>query len=140
LVAATQNCRGTNQGPYSMSKCAVHSLSAALEHELEGTNVGVTALRPGPIAINIARGAHNRPDHLGDPQVRPADEAVLAERLARTGIDPKLVNEQASALAIARKLGDKARQAPPTRNFDDRQRRRRHQHRFRRSRDGRTYP
>ena len=36
-VAATQNRRGTDQGPYSMSKYAVLSLSEALEHELEGT-------------------------------------------------------------------------------------------------------
>jgi NAD(P)-dependent dehydrogenase (short-subunit alcohol dehydrogenase family) len=93
-VAATQNRRGTDQGPYSMSKYAVLSLSEALEHELEGTNVGVTALCPGPIATNIALGARNRPDHLGGPQLRPTDEAVLAERLARTGIDPKLVGER----------------------------------------------
>ena len=93
-VAGFQNRRGTNQGPYSMSKYAVLSLSEALEHELEGTNVGVTVLCPGPIATNIARGARNRPDHLGGPQLRPTDEAVLAERLARTGIDPKLVGER----------------------------------------------
>src|SRR5260370_36509422 len=88
-VAATQNRRGTHQGPYSMSKYAVLSLSEALEHELEGTNVGVTVLCPGPIATNIARGARNRPDHLGGPQLRPTDEAVLAERLAATGSEPK---------------------------------------------------
>jgi NAD(P)-dependent dehydrogenase (short-subunit alcohol dehydrogenase family) len=93
-VAATQNRRGTHQGPYSMSKYAVLSLSEALEHELEGTNVGATVLCPGPIATNIARGARNRPDHLGGPQLRPTDEAVLAERLAQTGIDPKLVGER----------------------------------------------
>ena len=63
-----------------MSKYAVLSLSEALEHELEGTYVGVTALCPGPIATNIVRGAHNRPDDLAGPQ-RPTDEAVLAERL-----------------------------------------------------------
>src|SRR5262249_49164141 len=49
---------------------------------------------PGPIATNIARGARNRPDHLGGPLQRPTDEAVLAERLARTGIDPQLVGER----------------------------------------------
>ena len=75
-VAGLQNRRGTNQGPYSMSKYAALSLSEALEHELEGTNVGVSVLCPGPIDTNIARGAHNRPDHLGGPQVRPTDEAV----------------------------------------------------------------
>ena len=93
-VAATQNRRGTHQGPYSMSKYAVLSLSEALEHELEGTNVGVTALCPGPIATNLAQGARHRPDHLGGPELRPTAEAVMAERLARTGIDPRLVGER----------------------------------------------
>jgi NAD(P)-dependent dehydrogenase (short-subunit alcohol dehydrogenase family) len=93
-VAGFQNRRGTNQGPYSMSKYAALSLSEGLEHELEGTNVGVTVLCPGPINTNIARGARNRPDHMGGPQVRENDEAVLAERLATTGIDPKKVGER----------------------------------------------
>src|SRR5579885_1972275 len=93
-VAATQNRRGTDQGPYSMSKYAVLSLTEALEHELEGSNVGVTALCPGPIATNLAQGARHRPDHLGGPELRPAAEAMMAERLARTGIDPRLVGER----------------------------------------------
>jgi NAD(P)-dependent dehydrogenase (short-subunit alcohol dehydrogenase family) len=93
-VAGTQNRRGTNQGPYSMSKYAVMSLSEALEHELEGSKVGVSVLCPGPIATNIARGARNRPEHMGGPQVRAGDERVLAERLAKTGIDPKIVGER----------------------------------------------
>jgi NAD(P)-dependent dehydrogenase (short-subunit alcohol dehydrogenase family) len=93
-VAAVQNRRGTNQGPYSMSKYAALSLSEALEHELQATNVGVTALCPGPIATNIARGARNRPDHMGGPQIRMGDEATLAERLATTGLDPQRVGER----------------------------------------------
>jgi NAD(P)-dependent dehydrogenase (short-subunit alcohol dehydrogenase family) len=93
-VAAFQNRRGTDQGPYSMTKYAVLSLSEGLEHELEGTNVGVTALCPGPIATNIARGARNRPLHMGGPQLRGNDEAILAERLARTGLDPRQVGER----------------------------------------------
>jgi NAD(P)-dependent dehydrogenase (short-subunit alcohol dehydrogenase family) len=93
-VAGFQNRRGTNQGPYSMSKYAALSLSEALEHELEGTNVGVTVLCPGPIATNIPRGARNRPDHMGGPQIRDSDEAALAERLATTGLDPKRVGER----------------------------------------------
>jgi len=93
-VAGFQNRRGTNQGPYSMSKYAAVSLSEALEHELEGTKVGVSVLCPGPIDTNIARGARNRPDHMGGPQVRSNDEAVLAEKLATTGIDPKKVGER----------------------------------------------
>jgi NAD(P)-dependent dehydrogenase (short-subunit alcohol dehydrogenase family) len=93
-VAGFQNRRGTNQGPYSMSKYAALSLSEALEHELEGSTVGVSVLCPGPIATNIARGARNRPDHLGGPQVHTSDETVLAERLARTGLDPQRVGER----------------------------------------------
>jgi len=85
-VAGVQNRRGTNQAPYSMSKYAVLSLSEALEHELEGSNIGVSVLCPGPINTNIARGARNRPDHMGGPQTRPTDETVLAERLATTGL------------------------------------------------------
>jgi NAD(P)-dependent dehydrogenase (short-subunit alcohol dehydrogenase family) len=93
-VAGFQNRRGTDQGPYSMSKYAVLSLSEALEHELEGANVGVSVLCPGPIATNIARGARNRPDHMGGPQIRANEEVVLAERLATTGLDPKRVGER----------------------------------------------
>ena len=93
-VAGFQNRRGTNQGPYSMSKYAVVSLSEALEHELEGTNVGVTVLCPGPVNTNIPLGARNRPDHMGGPQVRTNQEAALAERLATTGLDPKTVGER----------------------------------------------
>jgi NAD(P)-dependent dehydrogenase (short-subunit alcohol dehydrogenase family) len=93
-VAGTQNRKGTDQGPYSMSKYAVMSLTEALEHELDGTKVGVTVLCPGPIATNIARGARNRPEHLGGPQVRANDEKVLAERLAKTGLDPKIVGDR----------------------------------------------
>ena len=93
-VAGFQNRRGTNQGPYSMSKYAALSLSEALEHELEDTNVGVSVLCPGPINTNIARGARNRPDHMGGSQIRANEEAVLAERLATTGLDPKTVGER----------------------------------------------
>jgi short-subunit dehydrogenase len=93
-VAGFQNRCGTNQGPYSTSKYAALSLSEALEHELEGTNVGVSVLCPGPVNTNIPRGARNRPDHMGGPQIRANEEAVLAERLATTGLDPKKVGER----------------------------------------------
>jgi NAD(P)-dependent dehydrogenase (short-subunit alcohol dehydrogenase family) len=93
-VAAVQNRKGTDQGPYSMTKYAALSLTEALEHELEGTKIGVSVLCPGPINTNIARGARNRPDHMGGAKVRENDERVLAERLATTGLDPKIVGER----------------------------------------------
>ncbi|MBV9827306.1 MAG: SDR family NAD(P)-dependent oxidoreductase [Alphaproteobacteria bacterium] len=93
-VAGFQNRRGTDQGPYSMSKYAALSLTEALEHELADTRIGVSVLCPGPINTNIARGARNRPAHMGGPQVRATDEAVLAERLATIGLDPKQVGER----------------------------------------------
>ena len=93
-VAGFQNRRGTDQAPYSMTKYAALSLSEALELELEGTNIGVSVLCPGPIATNIARGARNRPDHMGGPQIRATDEAILAERLATNGLDPKKVGDR----------------------------------------------
>ena len=93
-VAGFQNRRGTDQGPYSMTKYAALSLSEALEIELEGTNIGVSVLCPGPIATNIARGARNRPDHMGGPRVSATDEATLAERLATSGLDPMKVGER----------------------------------------------
>ena len=77
-----------------MTKYAALSLTEALEHELDGTTVGVSVLCPDPINTNIARGARNRPEHMGGPLARPSDEAVLAERLATTGLDPKTVGER----------------------------------------------
>src|SRR5262249_60165410 len=86
--------RATKQGPYSMSKSAALSLPEALEHEWEGTNVGAPVLCPAPVNTNTPRGARNRPDHMGGPQIRASDEAVLAERLATRGLDPKRVGER----------------------------------------------
>jgi len=93
-VAGFQNRRGTDQGPYSMTKYAVVSLSEALEIELQGRPVGVSVLCPGPFATNIARGARNRPDHMGGPQVHGGDNSMLGQRLAATGQHPSRVGER----------------------------------------------
>jgi NAD(P)-dependent dehydrogenase (short-subunit alcohol dehydrogenase family) len=93
-VAGFQNRRGTDQGPYSMTKYAVLSLSEELEIELQGTNIGVSVLAPGPVSTNIARGARNRPADMGGALVREKDEAILAERLRTQGIPPIEVGER----------------------------------------------
>lgn len=93
-VAGFQYRRAALQAPYAMTKFSAVALSEALEQELEGSNVGVSVLCPGPINTNIARGARNRPEHFGGAKARPTDEAVLAERLATIGIDPRRAGER----------------------------------------------
>jgi NAD(P)-dependent dehydrogenase (short-subunit alcohol dehydrogenase family) len=93
-VASFQYRCGALQGPYSMSKFAVVSLTEALEHELAGTSVGVSVLFPGAINTNLARGARNRPRHMGGGKERAGDETMLGERLATIGIDPKRVGDR----------------------------------------------
>src|SRR5437870_502582 len=96
-VAGFQNRRGTNQGPYSMSKYAALSLSEAMEHELEGTNVSVSVLRPRPIHTNLARGARNRPDHMGAPHIRPSQAAPLARPPRTPALAPQTLRVRLSA-------------------------------------------
>ncbi len=45
-----------------------------LEHELGGTNVGVSVLLPRPHQHQYRPRARNRPDHMGGPQIRPGDQ------------------------------------------------------------------
>jgi len=47
-----------------------------------------------PVRSIRSRGGRNRPDHMGGPQIRPTDEAVLSERLATRGLDPRKVGER----------------------------------------------
>ena len=77
-----------------MNTKSVAGLSEALEHELEGTNVGVSVLCPGPLNTNIPRGARNRPAHMGGLKIRADEEAILAERLETRGLDQKKVGER----------------------------------------------
>ena len=74
----------------------------------------VTVLCPGPINTNIARGARNRADHMGGPQIRPSDEAILAERLAATALDPKRVGKRVGARSAYRRSMPLSAPFPPT--------------------------
>jgi len=90
-VAGFQNRRGTNQGPYSMSKYAALSLSEALEHELEGSNVGVSVLCPGWVNTNIAQSARNRPEHLQEGAAPDPEAAALLRGFIEQGMPPDKV-------------------------------------------------
>jgi len=65
------------EGPYSMSKYDVLSLSEALEHGVwkAGTNVGVARFcARARFNTHIHRDARNRPTHMGGPQQTRANE------------------------------------------------------------------
>ena len=82
---------GWNGGPYSATKYAVVALSESLRNELEGTNVGVSVLCPGPVRTNLAQGNAARPQRFGAPSAQAMPgmlEAVLAG-----GVDPDAVGE-----------------------------------------------
>ncbi|MCY1538417.1 putative oxidoreductase SadH [compost metagenome] len=53
-------------GSYCVTKFGVNALSEVLSQELEGTNVGVSVLCPGPVRTNIGKSSRNRPDELND--------------------------------------------------------------------------
>lgn len=48
-----------NNGPYNMSKYAVHGLSETLMQELHGGTIRVTSVHPGGIRTNIAKSARH---------------------------------------------------------------------------------
>jgi len=82
-VAGFQNRRSTNQGPYSMSKYAALSLSEPLEHELDGTNIGVSVLCPGSNQHEHRPGRPQPPGSHG----RTSDPRQRRSSLVRTPRD-----------------------------------------------------
>ncbi|MBU6376966.1 MAG: SDR family oxidoreductase [Gammaproteobacteria bacterium] len=67
------------QSHYAASKFALRGFSDALRHELEGTNVGVTAVCPGGVATRIASGARlapSLPAAVVDAQKRRASQLL----------------------------------------------------------------
>ena len=65
-------------GPYSMTKYAVVALSEALEQDLEGSNIGVSVLCPGPVNTRIGESARNRPERFGGPYAQKRNEKLAA--------------------------------------------------------------
>ena len=60
-------------GAYSMTKYAAVALSEALEHELAGTQVGVSVLCPGSVASNLGDSS-SRPERFGGSAERPQQQ------------------------------------------------------------------
>ena len=76
---------GGGSGVYSMSKCAVLSITESLHAELAPKGIGATALCPGNVSSRILGAQRNRPAHLG----RLADEP-FGRDLVDFGMDPML--------------------------------------------------
>jgi NAD(P)-dependent dehydrogenase (short-subunit alcohol dehydrogenase family) len=79
---------GGGSAVYSMSKCAVLSITESLHAELADRGIGVTALCPGNISSQILGAQRNRPASFG----RHADEPF--GRLVDYGQDPEPVGRR----------------------------------------------
>jgi NAD(P)-dependent dehydrogenase (short-subunit alcohol dehydrogenase family) len=78
---------------YIAAKSAVSGLTEALRSDLDGSNVGVTLLIPGPTRTNIHEVAKLRPERYSDSGLREM-EMQLAERTPpEVWLDPLAVGE-----------------------------------------------
>lgn len=86
-------------GPYAATKFAVVALSEGLAAELQGSNIGVTALCPGWVKTKINESGRNRPDRFGgksESSLTGAD-AVMKQTVneaIKTGLEPADVAER----------------------------------------------
>ena len=74
----------SGRGVYGVSKSAILNITETLHADLEGTNVGVTALLPGMLNTKIVAAQRNRPAAYGEK----ADEPFGSEPVS-FGVDPK---------------------------------------------------
>jgi NAD(P)-dependent dehydrogenase (short-subunit alcohol dehydrogenase family) len=81
---------GAGSAVYSMSKCAVLSITESLHAELVPKGIGVTALCPGNVSSRILGAQRNRPARYG----RAADEP-FGRDLVDFGMDPVHVARRA---------------------------------------------
>jgi NAD(P)-dependent dehydrogenase (short-subunit alcohol dehydrogenase family) len=73
----------SGRGVYGVSKSAILNITETLHADLEGTNVGVTALLPGMLNTKIVAAQRNRPAAYGEK----ADEPFGSEPVS-FGVDP----------------------------------------------------
>lgn len=101
----------TRNGPYNMSKYAVHGLNETLMQELRGQPIRVTSVHPGGIQTNIVSNARNA----------TAEDAKLFSRIAMTSaagaaraiIRAIEANEERVHVGIDSKLMYAAKRAAP---------------------------
>jgi len=83
---------GLQHGAYAMTKHAVIALSEALRHELENTDIGVSALCPGAVNTKLDASSAYRPDRLGGAYERP--EHGFMREFMEQGLSPDWVGQR----------------------------------------------
>jgi short-subunit dehydrogenase len=78
---------------YIAAKSAVHGLTEALRCDLDGTNVGVTLLVPGPTKTNIHEVAKLRPPCFSDSGVHEIEAELGRRSPPEVWLDPLQVGE-----------------------------------------------
>jgi NAD(P)-dependent dehydrogenase (short-subunit alcohol dehydrogenase family) len=85
-------------GIYNMAKHAVLAMADVLRHELQGTNIGVSLLMPGPVQSELHRAGRNRQDRFGGPFEEPLPDLVAASGGAP--IPPVIAGSEAARIAL----------------------------------------
>jgi len=91
-IGGLQVNRELGTGVYAMTKYGVVALSEALEHELDGSGIGVSVLCPALVDTTLYRSGERRPDRFGGAYDR-ADLADAQSRMA-AGMAPDAVGER----------------------------------------------
>ena len=91
-IGGLQVNRTLGTGIYAMTKYGVLALSEALEHELDGSGIGVSVLCPALVDTTLYRSGERRPERFGGGYER-ADLADAQARMAE-GMPPDAVGER----------------------------------------------
>jgi NAD(P)-dependent dehydrogenase (short-subunit alcohol dehydrogenase family) len=86
-------------GVYGVSKAAILNITETLRSDLEGTNVGVTALLPGMLNTKIVAAQRNRPVSYGEK----ADEPFGSQPVS-FGVDPSYCGRRVREAILADEL------------------------------------
>jgi NAD(P)-dependent dehydrogenase (short-subunit alcohol dehydrogenase family) len=89
-IGGVQVRKGRDTGGYAASKFAIVALSEALEHELEGTPLGVAVLCPAAVSTGIYLSTRRRPERFGGP-LEPPRENAHHDELHEIGVHPDVI-------------------------------------------------
>ena len=100
-----------NNGPYNISKYAVHGLNETLMQELRGQPIRVTSVHPGGIRTNIVKNSRHASE--GDAKVFAKIARTSAQLCAKTILDAVEKNRERVFVGLDAKLMALAKRALP---------------------------